>query len=94
MYNDLREPLRSLRRSHLMLSSPGSIAIKGQRSVKYVGEKQKDVDDWPPRFWKVQLDFRDDVHMAFCDARRWGSPSLNSAEARFRVAVRTVGTLQ
>ena len=52
-----------------MLAS-GSVAIKGHRAVKYVGEKDKDSHDWPPRFWKVQLDFEDDVHMAFCDARR------------------------
>ena len=54
----------------ILLGLPGSIAIKGQRAVRYVGEKEKDVHDWPPRFWKVQLNFRDDVCLAFCDARR------------------------
>ncbi len=47
------------------------MAIKGQHAVRYVGDRGgKDVHDWPPRCWKVQLDFRDDVRMAFCDARR------------------------
>ncbi len=55
------------------------MAIKGQHAVKYVGDRgDKDVHDWPPRFWKVQLDFRDDVRMAFCDARRSAASQAGS----------------
>lgn len=53
----------------------GSIAIRGQKSVKYVMAKEGDPDLWPPRFWKLQLEFSGDVQMAFCDSRRRGPPS-------------------
>ena len=48
----------------------GSISVKGQESARYVMSKEADPDQWPPRFWKVQLNFSKGVHMAFCDPRR------------------------
>lgn len=48
----------------------GSIAIRGRESVKYVMTKESDIDVWPPRFWKIQLNFSGGVQMAFCDPRR------------------------
>ena len=56
----------------------GNISVRGQKSVKYVMAKEGDPEQWPPRFWKLQLDFSGDVQMAFCDPRRRATVLLHS----------------
>jgi formamidopyrimidine-DNA glycosylase len=56
------------------LGMAGSVQVRGHKAPKYV--RIKDVDEWPPRFTKVELVFEDETRFAFTDARRCGGPLL------------------
>ncbi len=49
----------------------GTMIIRGIGASKY---KRMDVDTeaWPPRFWKLTLEFHGGLQVAFTDARRFG----------------------
>ena len=47
----------------------GHVAVKGKESLKYMRAKAVDVNEWPPKYAKVQLSLSEDTHMAFCDSR-------------------------
>lgn len=55
----------------LHLGMTGSISVQGAERMVYVRFKQKDVQ-WPPRFTKLLLDFKDGKQLAFADPRRFG----------------------
>ena len=96
--------------THVMcVGMTGSISVKGQESARYVMSKEADPDLWPPRFWKVQLNFSKGVHMAFCDPRRqaqgsgcmsevtctlmWSGGPQGAAPFRFEIACEVAGRL-
>ncbi|KAK7755088.1 hypothetical protein SLS62_002903 [Diatrype stigma] len=62
------------------LGMTGWIHIRGQQTAynRYEGRSKGDKDDWPPRFWKFQLetDSKPKVEVAFSDARRFGRVRL------------------
>lgn len=58
----------------LHLGMTGHVAIKGQESLKYMLAKAVDVDEWPPKYCKLELALTSgsgDACMAFCDSRRF-----------------------
>jgi Formamidopyrimidine-DNA glycosylase N-terminal domain len=71
----------------------GSVAIEGKRIAKY---RTFVVDDahWPPRFWKLQLDFdgEDHLKLALTDSRRFARIRLQARRwALLRTAVKQRG---
>lgn len=54
----------------------GSMAIEGVGRSKYV--RLTEDDAWPPKFFKIILEFDGGVKMAFCDARRFGRVKLQA----------------
>lgn len=53
----------------------GSLVVKGVKSHQYRSFKV-DGSDWPPKFWKLQLNLEGDVSMAFSDPRRFARVKL------------------
>ena len=49
--------------------------MKGVKSHQYRSFKV-DGSDWPPKFWKLQLNLEGDVSMAFSDTRRFARVKL------------------
>lgn len=50
----------------------GHVAVKGQESLKYMLAKAVDVNEWPPKYSKLELTLKSrsgDTCMAFCDSR-------------------------
>ena len=65
------------------LGMTGFMAVRGEPRVAYVNTDTGDVDTWPPRFTKLELDLVPDAKdksevtaVAFADARRFGSVKL------------------
>lgn len=64
-----------LRQPNVMMFATGMtghVAVKGQESLKYMLAKAVDVDEWPPKYCKLELALKsgsDDTCMAFCDSR-------------------------
>jgi len=60
---------------------PGWVHIRGERTAYtnyYKKMKPEDAEQWPPKFWKFQLetDTQPKVEVAFTDARRFGRVRL------------------
>ncbi|KAK9816949.1 hypothetical protein WJX72_007331 [[Myrmecia] bisecta] len=55
----------------------GSMRVEGVDSPQYQ-TFSVDESQWPPRFWKVQLEFDSGVKLAFCDARRFARVRLQA----------------
>ena len=57
------------------LGMTGSFVVRGVKPASY---KSFAVDEeaWPPRFWKVLLEFSDGTEVAYVDARRFGKVHL------------------
>ncbi len=47
----------------------GHVAVRGKESLKYMLAKAVDVNEWPPKYAKVQLSLSEGTHLAFCDSR-------------------------
>lgn len=57
----------------------GSLVVKGVRSHQYKTFKVGDPSDWPPKYWKLLLDFEGGISMAFSDSRRFARVRLQEA---------------
>lgn len=55
----------------LHLGMTGHVAVKGQQSLKYMLAKAVDINEWPPKYCKLEMILSGDVRMAFCDSRRF-----------------------
>jgi len=49
----------------------GSFVVKGVAAMKYMDFKVHDAE-WPPKFTKCEIVFKDGSRVAFCDPRRFG----------------------
>lgn len=55
----------------LHLGMTGHVAVKGQESLKYMLAKAVDINEWPPKYCKLQVVLSGNISMAFCDSRRF-----------------------
>ncbi|CAL5219550.1 g1404 [Coccomyxa viridis] len=53
----------------------GFCAIQGVPIIEYVNAKSR-TDEWPPKYWKLILEFEGGLKLAYCDARRFGKIRL------------------
>lgn len=58
----------------------GFCAIQGIPIIEYVNARAR-TDEWPPKYWKIILEFQGGLKLAFCDPRRFGRIRLQEDPA-------------
>ena len=64
---------------HLHLGMSGAFKVKGVRSATYRRNPTgPDTAEWPPRFCKLEVEFKDGTRFAYVNSRRFGRVRLTS----------------